>query len=205
MMIHDISQNIARRGMTLALNELDDDELAEEARAREIAFQEVLAEVARRAGKAARTDGWSERGVAACLAAKRKDVRYFNMECEPTKLPPPLFRMGYEWAALSIASMLEGILARPSDDIGMSQEFKCVGNGLYKPEGEPKIFDYRRRAALDLIKLIDDYGKSIQRGMFYVLPARKAEYDPSDDERLELTPDKINSRLAGGLFVASSA
>lgn len=186
--------------MTLA--ELDAEQLSHEAREREIAFQEVLAEVASRAGEAARTDGWSDRGVAAALAAKRAKLDHWPgpTASNPTKLPPPLFRMGYEWAALSIAAMLEQILSRPSDDICQSQKFKHIRDGLYKPDGEPVTVDYRRRAALDLISLIDDYGKSIQRGMFYVLPAVRAEYSPSDDEKLELSAEKIGARLAGGLL-----
>lgn len=186
----------------MTITELDEDQLATETRSREIAFQEALAETARRAGAARRVDGWSDRGVASALAAKRAKLNpeYNLLACEPTQLPPPLFRMGYEWAALSIAAMLEQILSHPSDDICQSQAFKHVGNGLYKPIGEARLFDYRRRAALDLINEIENYGKSIQRGMFYVLPSMKAKYAPSDDQKLELTPEKINSRLAGGLL-----
>ncbi len=186
-----------RRVSLRALQELDDEGLAEEARVRELAFQDALSELATRAASGGDQD-WDERSVAAMLAEKRNDIHHVDNGRTGT-LPPPLFRMGYEWAALSIIRILEGVLAKPSEDICTTTEFQHVGKGLYKQVGEPRPSDPRRRAALDLIKEIEYFGQNTLRGMFFRWK-RKNAYVPTDDAALaELLKEKREA-LSGGLF-----
>jgi hypothetical protein len=180
------------------LRELDDEGLAEEARARELAFQDVLAELARRAAFDG-DENWDEPGVAALLAKKRDDIYYSDNGSRIGTLPPPLFRMGYEWAALSIIRILEGVLAKPSEEIQTTTEFQHVGKGLYKPVGEPRPSDPRRRAALDLIQEIEQYGQNTLRGMFFRWK-RKNAYAPADDAALAERVQEKRQSLSGGLF-----
>lgn len=186
-----------RRASLRDLRELDDLGLAEETRAREMAFQDVVAELARRAASEGDQE-WNERSVAAMLAEKRNDIHHVDNGRTGT-LPPPLFRMGYEWAALSIIRILEGVLAKPSEDICATTEFQHVGKGLYKQVGEPRPSDPRRRAALDLIKEIEHFGQNTLRGMFFRWKSKNA-YAPADDVALaELLKEKRDA-LSGGLF-----
>lgn len=180
------------------LRELSDYGLAEEARAREIAFQDALSELARRSAEEGDRD-WDERGVAGLIALKRDDIYHFDMKCPPSHLPPPLFRMGYEWAALSIIRILEGVLAKPSEDICTTAEFQHVGKGLYKQVGDPRPSDPRRRAALDLIKEIERYGQNELRDMFF-RSKRKNAYTPADDVTLADRLKEKQDALSGGLF-----
>lgn len=186
-----------RRVSLRALQELDDEGLAEEARVRELAFQDALAELAKRAASGGDQD-WDERSVAALLAQKRSDIYHVDNGQTGT-LPPPLFRMGYEWAALSIIRRLEGVLSKPSEDICTTTEFQHVGKGLYKQVGEPRPSDPRRRAALDLIKEIEHYGKSTLRDMFF-RSKRKNAYAPADDAVLADRIQEKRDSLSGGLF-----
>ena len=89
-----------RRASLRDLRELDDLGLAEETREREMAFQDAVAELARRAASGGDQD-WDERGVAALLAQKRNDIYHVDNGQTGT-LPPPLFRM-------PIADMYAGI------------------------------------------------------------------------------------------------
>lgn len=187
-----------RRAALRDLRELDGLGLAEETRVRELAFQDAVAELARRSA----TDGdqdWSECKVAAMLAQKRDDIYYCDSSCRIDELPPPLFRMGYEWAALSIIRILEGVLAKPSEDIQTTTEFQRVGKGLYKQVGEPRPSDPRRRAALDLIKEIEHFGQNTLRGMFF-RSKRKNAYAPADDAALAERLKEKRETLSGGLF-----
>ena len=186
-----------RRASLRDLRELDDLDLAEETREREMAFQDAVAELARRAASGGDQD-WDERGVAALLAQKRNDIYHVDNGQTGT-LPPPLFRMGYEWAALSIIRILEGVLAKASEDICTTTEFQHVGKGLYKQVGEPRPSDPRRRAALDLIKEIERYGQNALRGMFF-RSKRKSAYTPADDAAIaELIKEK-RAAISGDLF-----
>lgn len=180
------------------LRELDDEGLAEEARARELAFQDVLAELAKRTAAEGDLD-WDERKVAALLAEKRNDIYHFDSSSRIGTLPPPLFRMGYEWAALSIIRILEGVLEKSSEDIHVSTEFQHVGKGLYKPVGESAPRDYRRRAALDLISELERYGKRDLRDMFFRWK-RKNAYAPADDAALAARLEEKKEGLSGALF-----
>lgn len=180
------------------LRGLDDEGLAEEARDREAAFQDILAELAKRSVADGDPD-WDECEVAAMLAQKRDDIYHFDSSSRVNELPPPLFRMGYEWAALSIINILEGVLANPSEDIYATTDFQHVGKGLYKPAGEPRPSDPRRRAALDLIKEIENYGQNTLRGMFFRWK-RKNNYAPSDDKDLDARVQERQTALSGGLF-----
>jgi hypothetical protein len=187
-----------RRAALRDLRELDDEGLAEESRAREVAFQDALAELARRSVAAGDPD-WDERKVAALLAQKRGDIDRFDSNFRVNELPPPLFRMGYEWAALSIIRILEGVLKKPSEDIMMTRDFEHVGKGLYRPAGEPRPSDPRRRAALDLIKELERYGKSDLRGMFFRWK-RKNAYAPGDDAALAARLKEKQEALSGGFL-----
>ena len=185
--------------MTISVESLDDYELAGVVREREIAFQEALAEVAKRAATKGIPD-WSERNVAAQLAMKRKDVFVNRIHLRsPEDAPPPLFRMGYEWAALSLVTVLESILKSPSRDIHMVSDFQHVGKGLWKQIGHARAVDNRRRAALDLINELDAFAKSRQRGMFFVVQ-RKSDYEPEDDAALAKSIERKAAGLSGALF-----
>lgn len=181
------------------LRNLDDEGLAEEARAREVAFQDVLAELARRSASEGDQESWDERSVASLLAKKRIDINHADSHGRARMLPPPLFRLGYEWAALSIVSILEGVLAKPSEDICSTTEFQHVGKGLYKPIGESRPSDPRRRAALDLIKEIESYGQRTLRDMFFRWK-RKNAYTPADDAELLARSQAKLATLSGDLF-----
>lgn len=147
---------------------------------------------------------WNEREVAAALSEKRRNVHHWQSPPSLTaSLAPPLFRMGYEWAALSIVAMLERILSSPSDEICHSQSFESVGRGLYRPVGKPALSDPRRRAAFDLIELIEDFGRSTQRGMFFVSPQRQSTYRPEDDA-IDLRTSKFEVGLNGSLFATAA-
>jgi len=185
--------------MSPDLAKLDDYELAGVVREREIAFQDALGEVAKRTAEKGVAD-WSERNVAAQLAMKRQDVFADRIHLRsPEDAPPPLFRMGYEWAALSLVTVLESILKSPSSDIYEATTFQHVGKGLYKPVGEPRVSDMRRRAAFDLINELDAFAKGRQRGMFFVVK-RRSDYAPEDDAALAASRKAKLDGLSGALF-----
>ncbi len=181
------------------LSLLKDEELASLTRAREIAFQNALGEVARRAAVKGIPD-WSERNVAEQIAMKRADVfadvlHLRSAECNP----PPLFRMGYEWAALSLVTVLESILKSPSAEICLSTEFQHVGKGFYKKVGQPTPSDPRRRAAKDLLDELEAFSRDRQRGMFFTF-SRKSDYAPADDAALNASIASKSGGLSGALF-----
>lgn len=181
------------------LQQLDDYALAGVVREREIAFQTALGEVARRTADKGAPD-WSDRNVAAQLAMKRADVFADTiMLRSPEDAPPPLFRMGYEWAAMSLVTVLESILRYPSSDIYMATTFQHVGKGLYKPTGESRASDMRRRAAFDLINELDTFAKGRQRGMFFIVK-RRSDYKPEDDAALAASRKQKLEGLSGALF-----
>ncbi len=185
--------------MTADLAKLDDYELAGVVREREIAFQEALGEVAKRAAAKGVPD-WCERNVAAQLALRRDDVFADRIHLRsPEDAPPPLFRMGYEWAALSLVTVLESILGQPSSDITMTSDFQHVGKGLWKQIGPTRTTDPRRRAALDLINELDSFAKARQRGMFFIVK-RKSDYKPEDDAALAASRKAKLEGLSGALF-----
>jgi hypothetical protein len=165
--------------------ELSDEELAAVAGVRERLWQEALCEIERR-----RIDrnhpAWDENLVAVTLARKRADTSFHPRPGEryPSDLPPTLFRMGYEWAFLTVVALLERILAKPSDEIMVVSEWEHVEKGLYrKKKNSTKPYDFRRRAAVDLIEMIEQYGESTARTMLFVLPRRRATYTPADDDK----------------------
>ncbi len=186
--------------MTVNLAALDDHALSEEVRRREVAFQNALAEVARRAAEKGIPD-WSERNTAAQLSLKRANAPFAaRLALEsPEDLPPPLFRMGYEWAALSIVYVLESILGHPTSEIHLSQDFEPVGKGLYKPVGKPRPSDPRRRAAFDLISELESFLHDRQRGFFCAFK-RKSHYRPEDDAALAEAAQRKTAGLSGALF-----
>lgn len=96
-------------------------------------------------------------------------------------MPPILFRLGYEWCALTIFGILEQILDTHSDEICIAQSFEPVGRGLYKAVGPEKATDPRRRAALDLIIRLEAFYQARMQGMFFALPRRRSTYTEADD------------------------
>lgn len=160
---------------------LSDHQLADVARAREVAYQDALGEVERRRIEKGST--WDEATVAAALAQKRNGGEDFSPRTRISELPPALFRMGYEWCAITMLDVLSGVIGRPSPDIVMIHESEPAGRGLYRLKGEPKVFDPRRRAALDLINTLQNYTSNQQQGMFTTYRLR-VTYDPADDQKL---------------------
>jgi len=131
---------------------------------------------------------------------KRADVFADRLHLRsPEKEPPPLFRMGYEWAALSLVTVLESVLSSPSRDIYLVSDFQHVGKGLWKQIGPARASDPRRRAALDLINELDAFAKGRQRGMFFVVQ-RKSDYAPEDDAALAASVQTKKAGLSGALF-----
>lgn len=178
---------------------LDDYQLAELVREREIAFQDALGEVSRRAAEKGVPD-WSERNVATILAMKRADVFAERIHLRsPEEAPPPLFRMGYEWAALTLVTVLESILKSPSNDIRNVSDFESIGNGLWKQTGPIRVNDARRRAAYDLIGELERFARERQRGMFFVV-ARRSDYKPADDQQILADRQRKLDGLSGALF-----
>lgn len=168
-------------GQEITLADHSDFELAEEARRREVALQEAIAEIERRRSDRGQPQ-WDERTIASHLVRKRADHHWhpqIGEQC-PIDLPPPLFRMGYEWAALSLFAILDRILDRPSDEIYSVSTFAPTGRGLYRMVGKPKVSDKRRRAALDLIEMLERFFK--HSDLFVVKPRRRSTYTAADDQ-----------------------
>src|SRR4051812_39632375 len=101
------------------LADISERDLAAETQRLEADYRAALAETQRR-GLLSDRPPWSEEFTAACLEPRRLDPSWPPTTAEGVRIetiPPPLFRMGWEWAALSIMSILEGVLDRPSDDV----------------------------------------------------------------------------------------
>jgi len=181
----------------IALSDHNDFELADEARRREIALQEVLAEIERRRVDRGQPE-WSERTIASHLVAKRADPKWHPRVGEqcPTDLPPTLFRMGYEWAALSLIAILERILDRPSEEIYQVSTFEPAGRGLYRMVGKPEVSDKRRRAALDLIEMLERFFKHSH--LLTVSPRRRSTYTGVDVAPPKPDGPIVPSALLGG-------
>lgn len=162
------------------LDQLSDEELSDIVREREVAFGDALAELAKRKDWYG-CDQWSDQNALALLAAKRARG---EVPRRPEGIAPPMFRAGYEWAALSIFIILESILARPSEDAVQLNECEPAGKGLYRFKKVAKVFDPRRRAALDLIELLEGF-VNIDLRAFFTLPKRRSTYKPDDDEAVK--------------------
>lgn len=174
------------------LSDMPDDLLPDEVRRREVALQEACAEVMRRNKENGQPE-WDERYVAGVLARKRNDLHYNPGigERKPINLPPLLFRMGYEWAVLTLYALLDKYALEPSEDRSLSQEFTPVGKGLFRPKGKPVVTDPRRRAAYDFLETINSFFR--HRDMFFVMPERRSTFRPGDDVQ---SPDDL--RLDNG-------
>lgn len=172
------------------LSTLDDTTLAAETRQREIALQEAIAEVARR-NEGRGWDKWSEENCAAVVARKRADIRHWERSAtrNPEELlPPSLFRLGYEWCALTLFGIFDRLLDKPSKDIMLCQNFAPAGRGLWKPNGPEQAIDYRRRAILDMIQSMETFSRGRMQSMFFALPPRRSTYTEADDENLRVAP-----------------
>lgn len=170
------------------LTALDDTALAAETRQREVALQEAIAEVARR-NESRGWGVWSEENCAAVVARKRADIRHWERAANRTPeelLPPSLFRLGYEWCALTLFGIFDRLLDKPSKDIMIYQSFEPIGRGLWKPNGPEKAVDYRRRAILDMIQSMETFAKGRMQSMFFALPPRQSSYTEADDENLRV-------------------
>jgi hypothetical protein len=159
------------------LANLTDDDLSDLVREREKAFGDALAELGRRKDWYGCNE-WSDEAALALVAEKRarRDVPR-----RPNGTAPAMFRAGYEWATLAIFFILESILDKPSEDAVLLSEYKPVGRGLYRFDKTAQVFDPRRRAALDLINLLEGF-VSIDLRALFALPTRRSAYRPSDDE-----------------------
>lgn len=165
------------------LSKLSDHDLSEIIREREVAFQNVLGEAEKRSASNENPE-WSEQKVAAALGRKRQGEK-ISLRVRINDLPPPLFRMGYEWATMTLLDVLSGFLSHPSEDIVELTELEPVGRDLWrkKKNSTPKVFDPRRRAAFDLINILQNYTSNQQRSMFTAYKLRTT-YDPADDAKL---------------------
>jgi hypothetical protein len=165
------------------LTTLSDHELSAITREREVAYQDALGEAERRRIEKG-IPVWNEERFASALALKRN-----GQEIPSTatigQLPPALFRMGYEWATITMLDVLSGFIARPSEDIAEITEFEPAYRDLWRIRkgSKPKVYDGRRRAAFDLINCLQTYTTTQQQGMFTTYKLR-VEYDPADDEKL---------------------
>jgi hypothetical protein len=171
-----------------ALSDMPDDLLPDEVRRREVALQEACAEVMRR-NKQNGQPVWDEHYVAGILARKRNDLHYNPGvgEAKPIDLPPALFRMGYEWAVLTLYGLMDRYALEPSEDRCLSQEYTPVGKGLFRPKGKPVVTDPRRRAAYDFLETISSFFRH-RETWFFVMPKRRSTFRPGDDVQ---SPDDI--------------
>jgi hypothetical protein len=162
------------------LKALSDHDLSAITREREVAYQAALGETERRRVEKG-APSWSEETFAAALALKRTGAE-MPVRATLGQLPPALFRIGYEWAAITLLDVLSGVLARPSSDIVEICDIEPAGRDLWriKKGSKPKVFDPRRRAALDLINMLQNYTSNQQQGMFTTYKLR-VTYDPAEE------------------------
>lgn len=182
----------------LDLAELPDRDLAAETRRRETDYQAALAETHRR-GLLSGRPPWSEEFTGACLERRRHDPAWHPNTAEGARiqhLPPPIFRMGWEWCALSIMSILDSVLEKPSDSIAELTQMQPAGRGLYRPVGKPVVRDERRRGAYDLIQLVDGFLQGRTVAMLVPLPPkRRSDFVPGpgdDPERASSSTKTIS-------------
>jgi len=64
--------------------------------------------------------------------------------------------------------------------------------------GKTETKDYRRRAALDLIEMIERYFS--RDGMLWVAPRRRSSYTPADDQAVDLS-DRGSGKPASGALL----
>lgn len=173
------------------LDGLSDDDLAAAIRDREVAYRDALAELAKRKDWYG-CDQWTDNAAMIQLSAKHR-----RQDCprRPAGTAPTMFRAGYEWAALSIFSILESILDKPSEDAVELCESVPAGRGLYKLGNVAKVFDPRRRAALDLIEMLEGF-VSIDLKGFFALPVRRSAYNPADDAHQRWTRVRMGQSAA---------
>lgn len=170
------------------LSDMNVHELAAEFRRREAEYREGLAELDRRNALSSRP--WSEERTAAWLQRRKTDPEWRadwraaareNNSVE--NLPPPLFRMGYEWAALSLLMVLESVLSRPSDDSTELWEVTDIGRGRCRIGNRKKVWDVRRRGAVDLIQTLTTFVNTRLGALYTAHPINsKSTFVPSDHD-----------------------
>jgi hypothetical protein len=170
------------------LAEISERDLAAETQRREADYRAALAETHRRGLLSGRAP-WSEEFIAACLERRRLEPDWHLTTAEGARIetvPPPMFRMGWEWAALSIMSILEGVLDRPSEDVREVIPMEVAGRGLYRATGKAHVYDARRRGAFELVELLSRFLKGRTAAMFVPLPPQRRDgFKPADDDNSE--------------------
>lgn len=170
------------------LSEMNVHELADETRRREAEYREGLAELDRR--NALSSKPWSEERTAAWLQRRKTDPEWgedwraaARENSSVEDLPPPLFRMGYEWAALSLMMILETVLSRHSEDITELWEVTDIGRGLCKIGDRKKVWDARRRGAFDLVQSLTSFVNTRLVALYTAHPINsKSKFVPSDHD-----------------------
>lgn len=154
--------------------ELDDDALADLARQLERSLGEALCELHRRQKE--RFSVWDERLVRAAISRKRSDLKWHPRASEgfPTDLPPPLFRLGWEWAFLSIVALLDASLNFPpgAEQVLVVRNMQPAGRDLFRAVGPERLVNPRKEGLLAALEFIEEWGERMIGTMLTAMPKR---------------------------------